>query len=78
MSKTSILSLLFVFSAIIWAFMYLEYTHFFEIDACLDAGNGWNYEEASCKTEWDKDMCEQQKGKWIDQENTCDYGFIVQ
>ena len=77
MSKNTTLGILFFFGAILGGFFYLDYTHFFEIDTCLDAGWGWNYEESACKTWEDQVQCEQENGKWIDGENLCDYGFVL-
>ena len=35
-------------------FGYLQLTHFFEIDACLDKGGRWNYEKKVCEMDSNK------------------------
>lgn len=69
--------MLFFFGFIVWGYIYLDKTYFFEINACVNNGWGWNDIENTCKTWDDIEQCVKKNGVWIEEENTCDYGDVL-
>jgi hypothetical protein len=77
MKKTAFFFLIFTFAAIWGSFSYLEYMHFFDKKICTANSWFWNEQEWLCKDQEDIEICEKENGKWIPEENTCDYGTII-
>lgn len=75
--KKTVISLLFFFSALIGAWFYIEKTFFFEMDVCLESGKSWNYEQWVCEDIQDSETCRASGWAWIDGENTCELGEII-